>query len=261
MTPKPLVKFTPKRLPERKRMTLVAGFRCHEGIVIVADMEENVGFSGKRAVPKMREVIFGVNDPGWRGTFSGSGDAPALEIAFDLVGAKLAVLPILDTTNIRDAFTEVLAECHEKYIDPVPTSNGISLVCGLVRGGQPFLVSTEKRTPQFHVDFIARGYGAEMASYFADRLHDYWASLEDTAKLACFIASEVNQAVQYCGLGAEMALLHKDGGWRKFGPRGMERLLKELPDFDATLSEYQKQLKSAKPEILDAATSKSEYKN
>jgi 20S proteasome alpha/beta subunit len=241
-------------------VTLVAGFRCHEGIVIVADMEENVGLSGKRAVPKMREVIFATTDPSWRGTFSGAGDGATIEIAIDLLIEKLASVPA-DNRNIRSVVTDVLAECHDKYIDPVSSSNGMSLVFGIVQNGNPILVSTEKRTPQFPVAFIAQGYGAEMASYFADRLHDYWATLGDTAKLACFISNEVNQAVQYCGLGAEMALLHKDGGWRKFGPSGMANLLKELPDFDATLSEYGQQLKSAKIASLDDVKGKNDYRN
>ncbi len=44
----------PKRLPERKAVTIVAGFRCSEGIVVCADTLETIGDISKRHVPKVR---------------------------------------------------------------------------------------------------------------------------------------------------------------------------------------------------------------
>ena len=57
MIPKPLSiipQLKPKRLPERKAVTIVAGFRCSEGIVVCADTLETIGDISKRHVPKVR---------------------------------------------------------------------------------------------------------------------------------------------------------------------------------------------------------------
>jgi hypothetical protein len=53
--PKPPLnaKPKPKRLPERRAVTIVAGFRCKEGIVLCADTLETIPGIYKRDVPKL----------------------------------------------------------------------------------------------------------------------------------------------------------------------------------------------------------------
>ncbi len=55
MTVKPLP-FNPKlkRPLERRAVTIVAGFKCVDGIVICADTQETVNKISKRSVPKLR---------------------------------------------------------------------------------------------------------------------------------------------------------------------------------------------------------------
>jgi len=39
---KPLPRQKPERLPERKAVTIIAGFKCSDGIVVCADTQETV---------------------------------------------------------------------------------------------------------------------------------------------------------------------------------------------------------------------------
>jgi hypothetical protein len=50
----PFPRPNPKRLPERKVVTIVAGFKFQEGVVICADTQETVGNVIKRQAPKLR---------------------------------------------------------------------------------------------------------------------------------------------------------------------------------------------------------------
>ena len=43
-----------KRLLERRAVTIIAGFRCYDGVVICADTQETVNNLSKRNVPKLR---------------------------------------------------------------------------------------------------------------------------------------------------------------------------------------------------------------
>jgi len=45
----------PKRLSERKRVTLIMGARYDEGLIFCSDMEQNTASGGKRSVRKMFE--------------------------------------------------------------------------------------------------------------------------------------------------------------------------------------------------------------
>src|SRR5437868_12574437 len=60
LIPKPLKHWSdhkPTRLPERKRMTIAAGFRCNGGVIFGADTEEWIGEVMKDRVHKIPTLI------------------------------------------------------------------------------------------------------------------------------------------------------------------------------------------------------------
>src|SRR5689334_483635 len=78
MTPKPLVKFKSRRPPERKCMTLIAGFFCRDGLLMCADMEESTATSKR----KLNKLFYrGVND--WQIVFTGAGSAAVIDNAIE----------------------------------------------------------------------------------------------------------------------------------------------------------------------------------
>jgi 20S proteasome alpha/beta subunit len=53
--PKPRIfRPKPRRLQKRRAVTIVAGFKTIDGIVLCADTQETIGGISKRNVPKLR---------------------------------------------------------------------------------------------------------------------------------------------------------------------------------------------------------------
>src|SRR5580692_11038029 len=54
MYPEPSIYRKSKRLLERRAVTIIAGFKITDGVVLCADTQETVGGISKRNVPKLR---------------------------------------------------------------------------------------------------------------------------------------------------------------------------------------------------------------
>src|SRR5260370_31797210 len=87
MIPRPLPKYIPRqkpeRLPKRRAVTIVAGFRFNTGIILCADTQETIQNYSKTWTPKLV-----VKPHPWTGTdspddlmvaFAGAGDGPFID--------------------------------------------------------------------------------------------------------------------------------------------------------------------------------------
>jgi 20S proteasome alpha/beta subunit len=233
-----------KRLPVRRRMTLIAGFRCHEGIVMLADMEEASGITSKRKVAKLRPVdYFG----DWMTVMGGAGDPAIIDNATEDLATRLSSITSFDKTRVQLAIDETLKGVHDKYIDPDTRSEGMSLVIGITEKQGSHLYSTRRRTPQPQQEFVAVGYGEDLANYFADKLHSYWLSLDYVVKLASFIAKEVEESVLGCGQGSQLVVLPSKGSFTAYSAR---KIVAEMPSFEEVLLDFLQKLKTTNSSIL-----------
>ena len=238
-------------------MTLVAGFRCHEGIVMLSDMEETTsGFIAKRRVDKLRPVDYFAE---WMTVIGGSGDSAVVDNATQDLATRLSSIRLFDKVRVQAAIDETLKLAHDKYIDPDPRSEGVSLIIGITEKQGFHLYSTQRRTPQPQNEFAAIGYGADLATYFADRMHSYWLSLDHVVKIAAFVAGEVEGSVRYCGQGGQI-LVFPQGGTISGTIKSYDthRIAEELPGFEDMLIEFSQKLKLANPAIMRSTSRTSE---
>jgi hypothetical protein len=140
--PHPRLQSKPWLSPERKGVTIVAGFRTHEGVVLCADTQETVSNLSKRNVSKLifhpQNVHLMRERPGYLATaFCGAGDGPFLDM---LVGEAWKAAQ--NATGLDDACAEItktIEETYRKYgqiYQPgyCPTAELIFGIVGGIRG-------------------------------------------------------------------------------------------------------------------------------
>src|SRR5262245_23262059 len=106
----------PKRLPERKAVTIVGGFRCDEGIVLCADTQETI--QGTRThTPKLRleprRDFYGNGGEGKDDlmvAFAGAGDGPFIDKLVDRAWEDVQL-----ATNIDDAAKSIEGSIKKTY--------------------------------------------------------------------------------------------------------------------------------------------------
>jgi hypothetical protein len=108
------VKSKPKQLPERKLMTIAAGFVCHDGIVLCADSQESYGDYKwpvkKLAIP--RTHIHPI-------MIAGSGFGPAIDTATQKILEKVAMSGANHEQVLRSIET-ILREIHKEDLPYYP---------------------------------------------------------------------------------------------------------------------------------------------
>jgi 20S proteasome alpha/beta subunit len=189
---------------------------------MAAEEEEVSGFASKRKVQKLK--LF--TDKNWSLVFAGAGDAAIIDNAERRLTSWLKDQQDLSGDLLMDALDDVLGTIYSKYIDPDPKSDGISLVVGASCSDGLHLVSTVKRTPQFQESLACAGYGADVAYYLLDRLHnndDDWVS---GVKIAAFSLQEAKESTLYCGGDTHLFVLQSPPNprWRDLGWGGSSEL-------------------------------------
>lgn len=109
----PYVKF--RRLPKRQGVTIIAGFKCYEGVVVCADTLETMEHS-KRHVQKLRflpDEGISQNPDELAVVFCGSGYGPFIDKLIDEAWQK-----VWDAGSLADACTtieESIKATYEEY--------------------------------------------------------------------------------------------------------------------------------------------------
>src|ERR1700687_3473074 len=89
----------PKRLPERKRMTLIAGFVCPDGFVIAADTEVSLGFVRIQEPKLLGSDAIG-RDNRYRLVLGGAGTGPYIDEAMQEIKEKVSALKTQTRTAV-----------------------------------------------------------------------------------------------------------------------------------------------------------------
>ena len=217
-------------------MTIAAGFICKDGILLCADREESSGASIK-AVEKL--VTLHVSP--WTMTVATAGSGPAGDPAVKRLQKAFFDEFIAAGTNVRtlenkheQIIIDVLTKIHEEHIWKNPrTDHAIKLVIGISfqELDRHFLYLTEDNIPQPINGYCCTGYGADLCTYFSERLYRSGLSKDEMILLASFIFREVNSAVQFCGKGTDMMLLRHTGLPVHIHPHGVEAIQQKIPEF------------------------------
>ena len=223
MPPKPHYTKS-RRLEWIRRMTLVIGARCSDGLIFCADREETTELGGKRSVSK----LYDASGDGWSMAIGTSGSGPISEIAVNRI-IKEAQSTVGFVDQCEQIISGVLRGVYEQYLwPPIPadlrSQRGISLVIGIRNRN-----NSEKRIYKSYEEIVkpedhysCAGLGQDLGYYFLDRLFggsidDPQLTVGECEQFLGFIMKEAKESVGYVGRETETVVLWDDTGFHGRG--------------------------------------------
>ena len=165
MTPKPRPRMV------RKRMTLVIGTVCSDGLFFCADTEEGTTSGHKRHVSK----LYPAGMDKWELVVATAGYGVLSDMAAkQIIGAALASSDTFILRH-RDVIEDQVAALYKKYVQPYPAKDyrEFKLIIGLLdrSAKKPYLYMTEEEIVHPVDDpFACAGAGDTIGYYYLDRL-------------------------------------------------------------------------------------------
>jgi hypothetical protein len=207
----PFPRPNPKRLPERKPVTIVAGFVTKDVMLLCSDMEEGDGGS-KKLVKKISHI----KGDGWQVDVGGAGASAVLDIAFKRLSKEFTASRSRSDMahDHEEIIRSVLQGVHEEYIWPSKILDySIELLLGInfKDSEEFFLYRTQEYIPQPIDSYCCIGVGAVLGNYFASLLHSPTLTRTQMLSEGTFIIREVSEFVSDCGKGIQIELTTKDG--------------------------------------------------
>jgi 20S proteasome alpha/beta subunit len=233
--PKPSIqKFKPERLPERKAVTIVAGFKTKGGIVICADTQETIGSLSKRNVPKLRFEPLGPRKRLALGTdlavaFCGaSNNGPFIDKIVDRAWEAAHVESSLDgaCAAIENCIKSTYREFGEIYQQGCCPE--AELIYGIKMNGASKLFSALGPVVNEKDTYATGGAGYYMADFLASRMYAEYLSLYQCAILAAYILFQAKEHVDGCGGESQIAVLKNNGLSSMARPEKVERITELL---------------------------------
>jgi 20S proteasome alpha/beta subunit len=209
------------RIPRRTSVTIVAGFKGCDGVVLCADSQETVA-NFKRKIPKLRvEPSSGGEDLAV--AFCGSGHGPFLDMVVDK--AWKDVKGAISLQDACDKIQESIKSVHEEYgkIYQPGSMPEIELLYGVKMSGDTKLfhafgpVINEK-------DYYAAGVGQDMADYLSSRMYGNHLDVRQLIILAAFILFQTKDHIDGCGGDSHIAVLKNRGLSGRVDPAHVEKL-------------------------------------
>ena len=240
-----------KRLPKRKTVTIIAGFKSHEGVVICADTQETIASSKKR-VSKLR---FEPADSS-RGSrhdlaaaFCGSGDnGPYVDKLIQNAWDEAQTATSLDEAcasienSIKETYKEFGQIYQRGYCPDAELIYGVKMYNGTKLFSACGPVVNEK------TEFYSSGIGHYMADFLSARMYRNYLTLHQCVILAAYVLFQAKEHVEGCGGDSEIAVLREDGvsgivEWRhvvaitellEVSDSGMSSMLLDFANLDLT---------------------------
>ena len=197
-------------------MTIIAGFRCRDGVVVCADTQETSNGS-KRNIPKLRfeegrQWIpdFGFESTGLAAAFCGSSDnGPFVDKLIDRAWntAKSAQ----DLKAAADSIESVIKNTYEEFgqIYQAGQCPGAELIYGLTMGGDSKLFSAYGPIVNESDTYVSSGIGYYLADFLAERMYGGHLTTRQCAILAAYILYQTKTHVEGCGGDSHVAVLRE----------------------------------------------------
>lgn len=223
-SPKPpatIPRSKPERLPERRAVTIIAGFKSYEGVVLCADTQETIG-SSKRNVPKLifqpehyylpSTIQHHVSNPGYlAAAFCGAGHGPFIDKLVERTWQDMQSAKSLDDAcsiaeasigNTYDHFGRIyqVGHCPEvELIFGVKMENDSRLFTAIGP------VVNEKKTCD------SSGIGSYLANFISARMYREHLTLHQCVILAAYTLFQTKEHVDGCGGESHIAVLRNEG--------------------------------------------------
>jgi 20S proteasome alpha/beta subunit len=189
-----------------KRMTLVIGALCDNGMVFCSDTEEGTSMGGKRDVHKL--FPYSAND--WRMIVGTAGFGPLCDVVEKRIRIKTSDADFIQKHQSK--LGEVMKQLYGQYIpDTLPAQKQydrqIQLVIGIVSGSaneKLLYQTTEEIVHPVQHQYACAGVGQEIAYYLLDRLFDQSLNYSQGGELVKFVMREAKESVGNVGGNTEM---------------------------------------------------------
>jgi hypothetical protein len=212
-------------------VTVAAGFRCQDGIVLCADTQESILSYTKSSTQKLQ--TWELDDITI--SFAGAGDALLDDmIAQETVGAIVMQKP-KDWDGFKRVFNGVMLKIVKKHLIPLAAfkneqrPSADMLIAVQFQDGALLFKS---RDTLMRVVYGAEcvGSGELLFQSFRDRLYSPSFNLAVTSKLAIYILNQIKRHVDGCGGNTDIALLNNKG--RKLARISTDEVEKLEQDFN-----------------------------
>ena len=228
-------------------MTIIAGFRCQDGIVVCADTQETSG-PAKRNVPKL-EFTHG---PTWSAeqnkminhdlalAMCGAGDGPFV----DKVASRAwdALRGVADIYEASDAVESMIKETYREFgqIYQPGSFPQAELVYGITIGGQSRLFQASGPLVN-EKSYASSGIGYYLADFLAGRMgadgEHGWLTTRQCVAVAAYILFQAKEHVEGCGGNSHIAVLRESESSGMVDFQLVEHLTEYLKRADGFLGE------------------------
>ena len=192
-------------------MTIIAGFRCHDGVVICGDTQETVQNLSKKNVTKVRlEQRYGdVSDLAV--AFCGAGEGPFIDLLTRKAWESARGADYLEEASqkIEDSIKYTYQEYGQIYQPGHCPS--VELIYGVKMHGDSALFSALEPVVNGVDNFKSGGIGYYMADFLSARMNNGYMSLHQYAILSAYILFQAKEHVDGCGGDSHVAVLRNDG--------------------------------------------------
>jgi hypothetical protein len=216
-------------------MTIVAGFKCSDGIVLCADSQETINSYLKVNVPKLvtRPLEFKAGDKS-RAVFAGSGDGPFVDkLINSMWGAAMAAGADLDEISL--AMEEATIAIHERLWQMYSDNNKpeASIIFGIAASQDTKLFRSHGPIVNPVDTYACAGCGDVIAKYICDRLYSPTMDVSQCAILALYVLLHTKRYVEGCGGLSYVVILHNTLEQTIFGELTSDWIEKNLNIFDS----------------------------
>lgn len=238
--PHPSPRPNPERLFWRKAVTIIAGFRCSEGVVVCADTQETIG-TAKRNVPKLRfepqwAIDVGVPPTPIAAAFCGATNNGAfVDKLVDVAWNEAQQASSLDEACLR--IEKSIKHTHQEfgqiyqpgYLPDAELVYGVKMhgKCRLFHALGPVVNEEQKQA--------SGGIGSYMADFLSSRMTPV--TIRQLIILAAYVLFQTKEHVDGCGGDSHIAVLPHAGEAKLLTFREVEYFTKMVECADHYLAD------------------------
>ena len=226
-------------------MTIIAGFKTEEGVVLCADTQETVGHISKRNVPKLRfeprdNPLFGVhghNSDEVAAAFCGAGNNGSF---IDKL-VDNAWEAAQGCTSLDEVCSEIEASIKVTYAE----FGGIyqtgycpeaELIYGVKMSSHTKLFSALGPVLTLRIEYSSVGVCYYLADFLKQKMYNPYLTLHQCVILAAYVLSQAKEHVEGCGGESHIAVLRNDGVSGRVASDRIDAITKVLALIDDAVS-------------------------
>jgi hypothetical protein len=211
---RPQISPLQKRPGRRKRMTLIAGIRCRDGIVLCADTQETEG-DYRSPVQKIIPISIG----GHQIIIAGSGHAGLIEsFIVQVNGAIAKQCDGLDNVGLREVIESVLVEFYRNDVALCPDPPDEKYLKFFIAASSPkvrqfnaWISENVRLRPLDKHELI--GWDAPIYKLALRRLYGEKMSLSQAVLAAIYVLTVAKETSNYVGGALSLAIIRENGIW------------------------------------------------